>query len=121
MKRPLGVTVLACLYFLVAFSFLLTLIPSQTFNPLQHPRLLALSVACLIIAITLGIALLKMKNWPRWLAIAFIAAQLLSVLYQVAVAHSSIATGRVVVGTLFAVWVIWYLTRPHVKTAFQSA
>ena len=70
-ETPLGVTVLACLYFLVAFSFLLTLIPSQTFNPLQHPRLLALSVACLIIAITLGIALLKMKNWSRWLAIAF--------------------------------------------------
>jgi|SRR5579864_102510 len=121
MKRPRGVTVLACLYLLAAFSFLLTLIPSQAYNPLQHPRLLALSVACLIIAVTLGIALLKMKNWSRWLAIGFSAAQLLSGLYRVAVAHSSIVTGRVVVGTLFAVWVIWYLTRAHVKTVFQSA
>jgi len=43
------------------------------------------------------------------------------VLYGVTVAHSSIATGRVVLGTLFALWVIWYLTRPHVKAAFQSA
>jgi len=121
MKRPRGVTVLACLYLVVAFSCLLTLIPSQTFNPPQHPRLLALSVTCLVIAVTLGIALLRMKSWSRWLAITFSAAQLLSVLYGVAVAHSSIATGRVVLGILFALWVIWYLTRPHVKTAFQSA
>ena len=120
MKRPLGVTVLACLYLLVAFSNLLIFIPSQTFNPLQHPRLLALSAGVLIIAVTLGIALLRMKKLSRWLAITFNAAQLLSVLYRVAVHHSSIDV-RVVLGTLFALCVIWYLTRPRVKTAFQSA
>ena len=125
MKRPGGVTVMACFYLLVASSCLLNLIPSRTFNPLQYPRPLAQSVAGLIIAVTLGIALLKMKNWSRWLAIMYSALQLLLVLYRVAVAHSSIAAAPVVLGivlgTLFAVWAIWYLTRPHVKTAFQSA
>ena len=119
MKRPPGLTILACLYLLVAFSNLLIWIPSQTFNPLQHPRLLAFSMAVLIIAVTLGIALLRMKNWSRWLAITFNAVQLLSVLYRVVVDRSPIDI-RVVLGTLFALSVIWYLTRPHVKTAFQS-
>ena len=119
MKRPPGLTILACLYLLVAFSNLLIWIPSQTFNPLQHPRLLAFSMAVLIIAVTLGIALLRMKNWSRWLAITFNAVLLLSALYRGAVDHSSIDT-RVVLGALFALSVIWYLTRPHVKAAFQS-
>jgi 4-hydroxybenzoate polyprenyltransferase len=121
MKRPRGVTVLACLYFVVAFSVLFTLVPSQAFNPLQHQRLLAQSVAFLVIAITLGIALLRMKRWSRWLAITISAAQLLSVVYGVAVAHSSSPAGRLALRIWFAVWAIWYLTRPQVKAAFQSA
>jgi len=125
MKRPGGVTVMACLYFLVAFSCLIALIPSRTFNPLQYPRVTVRSVAGLIIAVTLVIALLRLKNWSRWLAITYSASQLLALLYRVAVAHTSITAGPAVVGnalaTLFAVWVIWYLTRPHVKTAFRSA
>jgi len=133
MERPRGVTVLAYLYLLlallVAFSSLLLFVPSRTsppiraFNPLQHQRLLAQLVAFLIVAVTLGIALLRMKPWSRWLAITVSAVQLLSVLYEVAVTHSSTAAGAGSLGlrTLFAVWVIWYLTRTHVKTAFQSA
>lgn len=121
MKRPSGVTVLACLYLVVAFAMLLALIPSQAFNPLQHPGVLAQSVIWPIIAVTLGIALLRMKNWSRSLAITVSAVQLLAVLYCVAVAHSSIAIGRLTLRALFAVGIIWYLTRPDVKAAFQSA
>jgi hypothetical protein len=125
MKRPGGVTVMACFYLLVASSCLIALIPSRTFNPLQYPRAIVGSVSSLIIAVTLVIALLKMKNWSRWLAITYSALQLLGLIYRVAVAHSLITAGPVavgnVLGALFAVWVIWYLTRPHVKTVFQSA
>ena len=121
MERPKGVTVLACLYLFVAFAMFVALIPSQAFNPLQRPRLLALIVGNLIIGVTLGIALLRMKNWSRWLAIIASATQLLLVPYEVAVAHSSVAVIRSGLHTLFCVWVIWYLTRPQVKTAFQSA
>jgi hypothetical protein len=88
MKRPGGVTVLACLYLVVASASLIALIPSQAFNPLQHPGVLAQSVIWLIVGVTLGIALLKMKNWSRWLANTVSAAQLLAVLYCVAVAHA---------------------------------
>lgn len=121
MKRPGGVTVLACFYLLVAFAMLIALIPGQAFSPLQHPKLLAQSLICLIVGVTLGIALLRMKNWSRWLAVTISVAELLSVLYVVAAAHSSVAIGRLALRTLFAVGVIWYLTRPHVKAAFQSA
>jgi hypothetical protein len=121
MKRPQGVTVLACLYLWGALAMLIALIPTGPFSLLQHPGLVAQSVVDLIIGVTLCIALLKMKTWSRWLAITFSAAQLLFSLYAVAVADGSIAVGRIGFRTLFAVCVIWYLTRPHVKTAFQSA
>ena len=121
MERPKGVTVLACLYLFAAFAMLIALIPSQAFNPLQRPRLLALIVGNLIIGLTLGITLLRMKNWSRWLAIIASATQLLLVPYEVAVAKSPVAVIRTGLHTLFCLWVIWYLTRPQLKTAFQSA
>jgi len=121
MERPIGVTVLACLYLLMAFAALVALIPSQTFQPLQWPRLLALSVGYLIIGVILGIGLLRMKNWSRWLAIIMNATQLLFIPHEVAVGQGSISIIRTGLRTLLFVWAIWYLTRPHVKTAFKSA
>jgi hypothetical protein len=118
MERPKGVTVLACIYFFVAFSILISLIPSS--GPPLPLRLLAQSVVYLIIGVTLGIALLRMKNWSRWLAIIFNVTRLLLAPYAVAVAHNSIALIQAGLGTLFALWVIWYLTRPHIKKAFQT-
>jgi hypothetical protein len=118
MNRPRGVTVLACLYLFVAIAMLIALIPSQAFRPLQHPGLLAQSLVYFVVSVTLSVALLKMRNWSGWLAITFSAVQLLSVLYIV-VANSPVSIGRLGLRVLFAVWVIWYLTRPHVRAAFQ--
>jgi uncharacterized membrane protein (DUF2068 family) len=75
----------------------------------------------LVIGVILGIGLLRMKGWSRWLAIIASGTALLFVPHEIAVAHGSIAIIRAGLRTLFSVWVIWYLTRPHVKTAFQSA
>lgn len=122
MERPKGVTVLAYVHFIVALSVLITFIPG--YGPiyvLQRPRLLAMAVGALIISVTLGIGLLRMKNWSRWLAIIINAANLLFLPHQVAVRHTSVALIRAGLSTLIYVWIIWYLTRPHVKTAFQSA
>lgn len=121
MKRPIGVTALACLYLLMAFSLLIALIPSQTFNPLRSTRFLALSMGNLLIGIIVGIALSRMKSWSRWLAIIVSAVQLLFVPHNVAIAQSSLSIIRTGLGTLLHVWAIWYLTRPHVKAAFQNA
>jgi hypothetical protein len=121
MERPIGVTVLACLYLLMAFAVLDALIPSQTFNPLRSTRFLALSTGNLITGIVLGIALFRMKSWSRWLAIIASVVQLLFVPHEIAVAQGSISIIRTGLRTLLFVWAIWYLTRPHVKTAFKSA
>jgi hypothetical protein len=120
MERPKGVTILAYLYLLVAFSVLIALIASPTFDPLQRAKLLALSAAYLIVAITLAVTLLRMTTWSRWLAIVVNATQLLLVPYSIAVNHGFVALIRSGVSALFSVWVIWYLTRPHVKAAFQE-
>jgi uncharacterized membrane protein (DUF2068 family) len=113
---------------------------TRTFQPLQSPRLLALTVGYLIIGVILGIGLLRMKNWSRLLAIIVSATQLLFVPHEVAVGHSRVAAIRAALHTLFGIWVghsslvvilaglhtlfciwiIWYLTRPNVKRAFQS-
>jgi uncharacterized membrane protein (DUF2068 family) len=105
----------------MAFAMLVALIPSQTFDPLRSTRFLALSMGNLIIGIILGIALLRMKSWSRWLAIIASVVQLLFVPHEIAVAQSSVSIIRTGLRILLFVWAIWYLTRPHVKTAFKSA
>lgn len=119
MERPNGVTILACVYFFVAVSVLFVLFPSPSFDPAEHPNLLYQSVANLVIALTLGIALLRMKNWSRWVAIFFSVAQLLFLPYVVTRTHTAVAFTRAGLGALFALWVIWYLTRPQIKKAFH--
>ena len=120
MKRPKGVSLLAYLYLLVAFAALITLIPSPAFDPRDQPKLAALSVGYLIIGITLAVALLRMKTWSRWLAIAVNIAQLLLIPYAIVVAHGLVAEIRAGVSTLFSASVIWYLTRPHITAAFKN-
>lgn len=120
MERPTGVTILAWLYFFGAFSLVIALIPSPAFSPLQRPRFLALTVGGLILCLILGIGLLRMKEWSRWLAIIASVAHLLVALREIAVVKNSIVVVRAGLGMLFAVWVIWYLSRPKVRTAFPS-
>jgi uncharacterized membrane protein (DUF2068 family) len=121
MERPIGVTVLACLYLIMALAVLVALIPSQTFDPFQSTRFLTMSLGNLVIGIILGIALLRMKSWSRWLAIIASVVQLLFVAHEIAVAQSSISIVRSGLRTAIFVWAIWYLTRSHVKTAFKNA
>jgi hypothetical protein len=142
MERPKGVTVLAYVYMVAALiealSTLITLIPSPTLpHPLQLPglpRMLARSLGVIIIGVTLGIGLLKMKNWCRWLAIILNVLNLARLVFiprevaefaalippKFAAYSTSVVVIRAGLIALFCVWVIWYLTRPHVKSAFQS-
>lgn len=120
MVRPKGVTVLACLYLFIAFAMLIALIPSQGFDPSQHPVFVAQSAMYLIVGVTLGIALLRMRKWSRLLSITLSAAQLLTALFVIA--RPEFATGRLTLPrTLLAMWAIYYLTRPHIKVSFQRA
>lgn len=148
MKRPKGVTVMGCIFLLgafVSFSSALYVLEYLTGNnpvaeqldrlfPLhvsakQLQRLFALHMVNLLIALILGIALLSMKRWSRWAAIAICAATLGFTARQVILVHRQTHFPHVLtydpelvaLKTLFCVWVIWYLTRPHIKAAFRSS
>jgi len=89
--------------------------------PPQIDRVFAFSVANLLIALILGIALLNMKRWSRWAAIATCVASL-ALIPRVVIAGHHMADIMILTAlkTLFYVWVIWYLTRPHIKAAFRG-
>ena len=120
MKRPRGVTLLAYIYFLVAFSALLTVLPSKGFDPYQQHHIQARSVPICIIAVIVGVALLKLKNWSRWIAIIGSAVGLFSSFYVMATDHRSTVLIRAGASMALSTLVIWYLTRLHVKMAFHS-
>ena len=71
-----------------------------------------------LLALLLGIGLLKMKSWSRWVSIVGAGAALLFVPHEVNIARGTPDLIRAAVRTLFFVWVIWYLYLPQVKAAF---
>jgi hypothetical protein len=88
---------------------------------LLSPRLLALSAANLLIAVTLSVALFKMKNWSRLACILVCAVSLIFIPREVITAHGLPDLVRAGLRTLFFVWVICYLSQPRVRDAFRTA
>ena len=137
MKRPKGVTVMGWIFLLGAFvsyfsalgvlKYLLT--GNNKALGVPAKEMFALRVANWLIALILGIALLNMKRWSRWAAIAICAGTLGFTARQVILVHRQTHFPHfltydpevVALKTLFCVWVIWYLTRPHIKAAFRSS
>ena len=106
---------MACVFLFMGFSALNALV---TYLPqlAQKHRLLAFLVANLLIAFVPAVALLKMKSWSRWVAIAVAAFSLVFI----QTAHGVADMIRAALRTLFNVWVIWYLAQPHIKAAFRK-
>ncbi|HEY3937537.1 MAG TPA: hypothetical protein VGL97_08915 [Bryobacteraceae bacterium] len=70
-KRPLSVTLLACLYIAAgAFGCASHLTQFRLRQPFQYDILWASLVS--LIALICGIYLLRAGNWARWLAVAWI-------------------------------------------------
>jgi hypothetical protein len=121
MKRPTGVTVMANIFLFMAYCTARGLVTYLSWWLVQRRGLLVVAVANLLITATLGIALLKMQRWSRWVGIAVCAAALVFIPRQVVAAHGLVGNLiRVELWTLFYVWAIWYLFQPHVKAAFRS-
>ena len=124
MKRPTGVTVMANIFLFMAYSvvsgFVMFLFEEAPTPRVVPPRLVAVSAANLLIAVTLSVALLKMKNWSRWACIVVCAVSLIFIPREVVVAHGLADLVRAGLRTLFFVWVICYLSQPNVKAAFRS-
>jgi hypothetical protein len=125
MKRPTGVTAMAYIFLFMAYSvvngFFMLLFEGPPKPRLLSPRLLTLSAVNLVIAVTLSVALFKMKNWSRLAAILVCAVSLLFIPREVVAAHGLADLVRAGLRTLFLVWVICYLSQPRVKDAFRTA
>jgi len=76
-----------------------------------------------IIPFAIGWGLWKLKNWARIICIVLFALGALAALAGVgigAMAGEMISAGFNLVFLLLYAWIIWYLTRPHVKQAFGA-
>lgn len=120
MKRPRGVTVLACIFLLAAVSLVYGFVRYMS-TMLDHPSWIAVSILNFLIAATLGIALFKVQNWSRWAVIAVGVYWLLLLPREASAAHNMVDIVYAGIRTLFCVWVIWYLARPKIKAAFREA
>jgi uncharacterized membrane protein (DUF373 family) len=122
MKRPTGVTVMANIFLFMAYTVVsgFVMFLFEQAPRVLPPRFLALSATNLLIAVTLSVALFKMKNWSRWACIVVCAVSLIFIPREVVVAHGLADLVRAGLRTLFFVWVICYLSQPTVKAAFRS-
>ena len=76
-----------------------------------------------LIPLLIGWGLWKLKNWARIISIVLFALGALAALAGVgigAMAGEMICLGFNLVFLLLYAWIIWYLTRPHVKQAFGA-
>jgi len=120
MKRPKGVTVIGYIFLTYAFSAAYTLAFSRWAPFDAHsPKEVAIAVVTLLITVTLGVALLRMQSWSRWLGIVVGAIVLTGP--KVMAAHGLAQKISVGFAVLFLVWVISYLSRPDVKASFRRA
>jgi nitroimidazol reductase NimA-like FMN-containing flavoprotein (pyridoxamine 5'-phosphate oxidase superfamily) len=140
MKRPFGLTVVAVLMCVGAgllalgsLAFFMLGAPAVTTGgggPLS--QLLsgmgtigagifqAFAIAC----VTVAIYTLKLAYWARYAAIVFIAAGLLFAVIGIlaSLPHPDIMVGAWPIFVIAVdLWILWYLTRPHVKDAFAIA
>lgn len=120
MKRPNGVTVLACIFLLAAISLVYGFL-SYMSAMLEHPSWIALSMLNFSIAVTLCIALFKVHNWSRWAVIAVGLYWLLLLPREASAACGIVDIVYAGIRTSFCVWVIWYMSQPKIKAAFRKA
>ena len=120
MKRPRGVTVLACIFLLAATGLVYGSVRYMS-ETLESPSSIALAILNFAMAATLGIALLKLRNWARWAVIAVGVYWLLFLPREVHEARVIVDFAYAGMRALFCVCVIWYFSRPKIRAAFREA
>ncbi|MDQ1453439.1 MAG: hypothetical protein QOK38_3305 [Acidobacteriaceae bacterium] len=108
-KRPISVTILACVYLAVGVGGF-----ALHFRELlaRHPDAVGIEVTELT-AIVCGVFLLRGHNWARWLALAWIAFHVILSAF-----HSF---GELAMHALFCAAFAWVLLRPEAARYFRGA
>jgi hypothetical protein len=144
-KRPTGVTILAILQIIIAILFLLGSFGMFMVAALANveevrdeigkeapdwvvdnatPFFGALGAIFLILAIVgfvLGYGYLKGIGWAWTLGIIIAVISIIGDIIEPITDRSSDALGGSIIGIIISLIIIYYLTRPHVKTFFGKA
>lgn len=107
MKRPISITLVACLYILVgvagfAFHFkeLTTRQPDAVMIELTE-----------LIALVCGVSILRAQNWARWLALAWVVMHVIISLFH--------PIGELAVHLVLCVAIAWVLFRSEGRRYFR--
>jgi len=103
-KRPLGVTIIGCLYVLVGLAGLVAHFASLRQLDTWEAELTE------SLAVLSGAFMLRGQNWARWLAVAWIA-------FHVALSFGSLS--QVVIHSLFLGAIAWILFRADAGRYFR--
>ena len=110
-KRPISVTVLACIYILMgavgfAYHFQELLASGSRRDALWIEPIRLIAILC-------GAFMLRGQNWARWVAVAWIALHVI-----VSAFHS---LGEFAVHLVFCAVIAWILFRPDATRYFRGA
>jgi hypothetical protein len=135
-ERPLGVAILAVLFFLTGaidgLGILYTVLKMFSMDPAGVIVYIGLAIYLLAMAAVLlakaalfvaaGLGLMKLQNWARLLSIGLIGFGL--VIFAPALlltfVHRPLGSLGLLVAFAIAIWTIVYLLKPHVKRAFGA-
>jgi len=111
-KRPVSITVIACVYILVgAVGFAAQVTEFKLHGPIQGDFVLVEFVR--LIAVVSGIFMLRGHNWARWLALAWIAFHVV-----VGALHS---LPQLAIHVLFCAILAYFLLRRDAALYFRAA
>lgn len=111
-KRPLSVTILACVYIGVGtIGFVYHLTEFMARKAFHYDAVLIESVE--LLAILCGVFLLRGQNWARWVALAWIAFHVI-----VSAFHP---VREFAIHLLFCAAIGWLLFRPDATRYFRAA
>jgi hypothetical protein len=108
-KRPISVTILACVYLLVGVGGFAVHLRELL---ARHPDAVGIEVTELT-AIVCGVFLLRGQNWARWLALAWIALHIILSAFR--------AIPELVIHAVFCAVFAWVLFRPEAARYFRGA
>lgn len=109
-KRPLSMTVLACIYIAVgSIGFAYHLHPIIVNHDLRHDDLLVELIE--VAAIVSGAFLLRGDNWARWLALAWITFHVVISFFD--------SLQKIAVHALFSLLIGYFLFRPEARAYFS--
>lgn len=113
-KRPIGIVIIALINVLGGILFVLfTAFLSGLRSESQGVLILAI-----LAGVGLGVALLMLQNWGRWIVILLYALSLVRAAASLVFAHSLANVLLELVLASYPAWVVWYLFQPHVRAAF---